>query len=552
MIMIKYYFISLIFMFISMLMFILGLMFLYFNLKIFLEWMMINMNCYKLVMLIYLDYMSFMFISLVLLISSLIILYCIEYMMMEDYKNMFLYLMILFVISMIILILSINLFSMILGWDGLGLISYLLVIYYNNNYSFNSGMLTFLMNRLGDIMLMISVSLMFMFNTLNYMFMELNFMMLMLLLMICSMTKSAQMPFSLWLPSAMAAPTPVSSLVHSSTLVTAGIYLMIRMNFNFMNLIILNYLIYMSILTMMLSGMMAMFIYDLKKIIALSTLSQLGLMFTIYCLGFYNLSFFHLLTHAMFKSLLFMCSGVMIHLMKNFQDIRMLGMLMNYIPFTMMMFNISNLSLCGLYFFSGFYSKDIMLESMVMFNLNYLLFLMVYFSTMLTMMYSIRLIYYSMNLNFKFMSIYSFNESKFMNFSMMMMMLLSILGGSLLNYLLFNYMDLFIIILNINFKYLLMFLLMLVMEMFYYKMYIKNKLFLYFFMSFMFLLIYMKISLKKMLIIMKMFIFFNEGWLELMFIKMNNYYFMWIFLNKFIKNYKFDYMMIMLFMMFLI
>lgn len=176
-----------------------------------------------------------------------------------------------------------------------------------------------------------------------------------------AITKRAQIPFSAWLPAAMAAPTPVSALVHSSTLVTAGIYLLIRFR-SALSETILPILLLFSSLTMFMSGLGANFEYDLKKIIALSTLSQLGVILRILSLGFKDLAFFHLLTHALFKALLFICAGAIIHNVKEYQDIRLMGGLVVFIPLTCMCINLANLALCGTPFLAGFYSKDLILE----------------------------------------------------------------------------------------------------------------------------------------------------------------------------------------------
>nr|AZL93123.1 NADH dehydrogenase subunit 5 [Belyta sp. ZJUH_2016005] len=539
--MLYFYLIGVMFLLLSIFMFIFMMVLMFYNLKIIMEWVFLDIYCLKLSMFIYVDYLSMLFMSLVMVISSMIMFYCIEYMSMDLNKLMFIYLMSLFVLSMMLVIVSMNMFSMILGWDLLGLISYLLVIFYQNCFSLNSGMLTFLMNRIGDIMLMLSISLMFIYYSFNYLFIEMNFYLLLVFIIICVMTKSAQIPFSIWLPAAMAAPTPVSSLVHSSTLVTAGIYILIRMNFIMMNSFLLNYLVYFSMVTMLMSGFMALYSYDLKKIVAYSTLSQLGMIFMIYCLMMSNLSFFHLMSHAMFKSLLFMCCGVMIHLMKNFQDIRMLGMLMNFVPLTMMMFNISNMSLCGMYFFSGFYSKDIMLESSLMLDLNYIMFILIYISTMLTMMYSMRLVYYSMFMNFNYLLIYKFYESKFMINSMFLLMIMSIIGGSVLNMMLFYSFEFIVLILMLMFKMLLLLLLLISIFYFYIKFKLM-KIFLYFYMKFLFMMIYLMILNIIFMKIMKfLLVKINYGWVEFIFIKMNYYYLIWFSLNKFNSKYLFDF-----------
>lgn len=229
------------------------------------------------------------------------------------------------------------------------------------------------------------------------------------LILLAAFTKRAQIPFSSWLPAAIAAPTPVSSLVHSSTLVTAGVYLLIRFNFSIRdNLKFYGLLI--SVLTIFISGLGANFEFDLKKVIALSTLSQLGLIMRILFLGNYKLAFFHLLTHAIFKALLFICSGCIIHNFLNSQDIRFMGGLILQIPLTCIFFNISNLALCGFPFLAGFYSKDLILEFGSFNIINFIVYFLFYFSTGLTMSYSFRLSYYSIVGNLNFNSFYNLTD----------------------------------------------------------------------------------------------------------------------------------------------
>jgi NADH-ubiquinone oxidoreductase chain 5 len=177
----------------------------------------------------------------------------------------------------------------------------------------------------------------------------------------------------------MAAPTPVSALVHSSTLVTAGVYLLIRFNILFFDSWLGQFLLLIRGLTIFIAGISANFEFDLKKIIALSTLSQLGLIMIILSIGFPKLAFFHLLTHALFKALLFLCAGAIIHNIKNSQDIRDIGGLIIFIPFTTSCFNVANLALCGMPFLAGFYSKDLILEIVSMSFVNYLSFFIFFF-----------------------------------------------------------------------------------------------------------------------------------------------------------------------------
>nr|WPS67090.1 NADH dehydrogenase subunit 5 [Systasis sp. 1 HHL-2023a] len=435
-----YYILSMIFLLmLSIYMFINSIIFLFLKLNMFLEWNILFLNSLNMNMYMYIDWMTLIFLSIVTLISSMIMLYCKEYMSHDIYNYRFFLLVMMFILSMMLMIISPSMISILLGWDGLGLISYCLVIYYQSFYSFNSGMLTVLINRIGDVLIILSISFMLTMGFWNFLMMNNLNMYLLLMIILASFTKSAQFPFSSWLPAAMAAPTPVSSLVHSSTLVTAGVYLLIRFNFLIYKFFyLMNLMFILGLMTMMKAGLSANFEYDFKKIIAYSTLSQLGLMIMIYSIGFFELSFFHLVIHAIFKSMMFMCSGVVIHSMLDYQDIRFLSNLKNYYPFSSNLFLISNLSLCGMPFFSGFFSKDKILEILFMNSMNLFSYLFMMVGTGLTVSYSIRLLYFLMNKNFMFLKLFNFKEFKIMNFSMIMLMILSILFGFLLNWMLFN------------------------------------------------------------------------------------------------------------------
>nr|YP_009642766.1 NADH dehydrogenase subunit 5 [Aiolocaria hexaspilota]QCO91573.1 NADH dehydrogenase subunit 5 [Aiolocaria hexaspilota] len=434
---------SLLLMFMFMVLFLLSLNLLMLEKLYFIEYLFFNMNSTKMEMLILLDWMSTLFMSFVLLISSMVIYFSKSYMSNDKNIIRFIFLVVMFVFSMMLMILSPNLISILLGWDGLGLVSYCLVIYYQNVKSYSAGMLTALSNRIGDVMLLMSIAWMMNFGSwnmilyLNYFFMDKYFNLIGMLIIIASMTKSAQIPFSAWLPAAMAAPTPVSALVHSSTLVTAGVYLLIRFHFLLMNYNLI--LLFIGLLTMFMSGLGANFEFDLKKIIALSTLSQLGLMISILSLGSLHLAFFHLLIHALFKALLFMCAGNFIHLMGNCQDIRYMGSLIYKVPLTVVYFNISNLSLCGIPFFSGFYSKDLLMEFYSMNLLNLFVYLMMFISLGLTVSYSMRLMYYLMYSTFNFFSLNMLIELKdSMIYSMGFMFFVVLISGSSLMWLMFK------------------------------------------------------------------------------------------------------------------
>jgi len=199
------------------------------------------------------------------------------------------------------------------------------------------------------------------------------------------------MPFSAWLPAAMAAPTPVSALVHSSTLVTAGVYLIIRIDSILVGLLSSQILLFMGSMTIFMAGLAAINEIDMKKIIALSTLRQLGVMIITLGINSPMLAYFHLLSHAFFKAILFMCAGLIIHNIKEYQDIRIMGSCQVSLPVTSSVIIIANLRLCGLPFISGFYSKDMILELILIDNIRLFIFSILFMGTGLTVMYSCRL-----------------------------------------------------------------------------------------------------------------------------------------------------------------
>nr|ACJ69621.1 NADH dehydrogenase subunit 5 [Venturia canescens] len=414
---------------------------------IFIEFEFFKFLSIKLEYLIYFDWLSILFMLVVLMITFNVIIYSIEYMNNDKFIKRFMIMIILFMMFMIFMIVSPNMLSILLGWDGLGLISYCLVIYYQNEYSFNSGMVTVLTNRIGDSIILMLIGLMMINGSWNLLLMYNLNLFLLFMLMIAAFTKSAQIPFSAWLPKAMAAPTPVSSLVHSSTLVTAGVYLLIRLNYLMkMNLILMKILMLISVLTLFMSGLNANFEFDFKKIIALSTLSQLGLMMFCLSMGMENITFFHLLTHAMFKCLLFMCAGMIIHNMMNNQDIRYINMVLFNMPLISVIFNCSTFSLCGIPFMSGFFSKDLILEMFMMNLFNKMVFIIMFISMGLTVSYSLRLMYYSFisyslnNIYYKYKSLNSL-----MFYSTLMLFFMSIFMGFLLSWMIFSMKNLILL-----------------------------------------------------------------------------------------------------------
>lgn len=212
-----------------------------------------------------------------------------------------------------------------------------------------------------------------------------------MLLMFAATTKSAQIPFSSWLPAAIAAPTPVSALVHSSTLVTAGVFLLFRF---YPSLSLYSMfkptLLIIATLTTLMAGIRANTECDIKKIIALSTLRQLGVIMVRLGLGMPLLALFHLITHALFKALLFLCAGTLIHLHHHSQDLRFIGNLSRQIPSITSALMVSNLALCGTPFLAGFYSKDAILEAALFYPYSFVVVTLFFFATGLTVSYTIR------------------------------------------------------------------------------------------------------------------------------------------------------------------
>nr|YP_009927490.1 NADH dehydrogenase subunit 5 [Pseudodendrothrips mori]QFO91084.1 NADH dehydrogenase subunit 5 [Pseudodendrothrips mori] len=532
------------FLILGFLFFLISYIFYSLNFVFFIEWNFL-LSSFKLSFPFMLDFISFMFMGLVLVIASSIFLFSVFYMSGELNSIRFFYLMFLFILSMIFLILCPNFFGMLLGWDGLGLVSFCLVIFYQNFKSNSAGMLTALTNRVGDVFILASIALNFSLGSWNYM----NFILsenhfVLIFFVIAAMTKSAQIPFSAWLPAAMAAPTPVSSLVHSSTLVTAGVYILIRFSYYLLNTKIFFFLLLMSLLTMVMSGMSALLEFDLKKIIALSTLSQLGFMMATLSIGLSNLAFFHLVTHACFKALLFMCAGTFIHLFNNNQDIRNFGFLNSSFSLTFCFFNVANLSLSGFPFLSGFFSKDLILELILMSKINMIFFFLFVFGTFLTVCYSFRLVYY---LTFKkafFGPLCLVLKNPNLNLSMLILFFFSIFLG-------YFFVSLFSLPFNFVVlpKKLKLMILFVCLFSFFFSLSLSNlsfflqKKMLVLFLHSMWFLTYLKTDFfkKKNMFIGEKYFFVSSGWIELFFGEkiLLNFFNFSTFLSKIMKNYFF-------------
>nr|YP_009306849.1 NADH dehydrogenase subunit 5 [Histiostoma blomquisti]AOR08481.1 NADH dehydrogenase subunit 5 [Histiostoma blomquisti] len=377
------------------------------------------------------DYISLFFFSFVSLISSLVFLYSKFYMSDISYffnvdGLRFFYLLFLFVASMFFLVFAGSWVIVLFGWDGLGLISFLLVIYYNDSSSLGSGLLTVFTNRIGDSFFILSFMFMFFngFILYDYMGFYSSLFVLFFISMGC-ITKSAQIPFSSWLPAAMAAPTPVSSLVHSSTLVTAGIYLFIRFNYLFYSIFFLLSIV--SLFTMLMGGVCAVYEKDFKKVVAMSTLSQLGFMVFSVSSGVWVIAFLHMMFHAFFKSSLFLATGSLMVSVMGGQDLRYFGSF-GILFFSKLFFISSCVSLVGFPFSLGFYSKDLVISCIFSWSSGFFFFIFV-LSCFLTVCYSVRLISSSFFLFPSFSSSSSTAESLFFIFPVVVLFMISIFFG---------------------------------------------------------------------------------------------------------------------------
>jgi len=327
----------------------------------------------------------------VLLISACVFTFACNYIREDPFFNRFMWLLLRFVLSINLLIYSGSVIFLLIGWDGLGVTSFALIIYYSRKESLGAGFLTIRVNRLGDVIIMSTIVL-FIFSG-QFLVFPVYSSILVLVSVICiaGLTKRAQYPFRPWLPAAIAAPTPVRALVHSSTLVTAGIYLIIRLCINLpLRRGAHSILCFCGSVTSLLGGAAAVCENDLKKIIALSTLSQLGVIIFRLGIGFPYIALFHLYTHAIFKALLFLAAGVILIIRFGTQDVRLLGGLLQTSPVVSRFFIIRRLCLIGAPFISSFYSKHVIIELMVSSSLNVFSFFIILLATFLTSIYVIR------------------------------------------------------------------------------------------------------------------------------------------------------------------
>ena len=384
------------------------------------------------------DALSAVMLVVVTLISSLVHIYSIGYMSQDPHKPRFMAYLSLFTFAMLTLVTSDNFLQLFFGWEGVGLCSYFLIGFWYKKDSANAAAIkAFIVNRVGDFGFALGIFLIFyLFGTVNYneVFQQipqnlnnkLSFLglhinsidLICILLFIGAMGKSAQIFLHTWLPDAMEGPTPVSALIHAATMVTAGVFLVVRCSpiFEYSQLT-LNIITFVGMSTAFFAATVALVQNDIKKIIAYSTCSQLGYMFFAAGVGAYNVAMFHLFTHAFFKALLFLGSGSVIHSFKDEQNINQMGGIWKKLPYTWVLMIIGTLALTGFPFLSGFYSKDAIIEYAYLRGntAGYYAVVVGIFTALLTSIYSWRLIFKTFHgtYNNKKLKINTMHESPF-------------------------------------------------------------------------------------------------------------------------------------------
>ena len=397
------------------------------------------------------DQMSSVMIFVVCSISFFVHIYSTGYMTFDkDYSRFFSYISF-FTFAMLLLVMSDNFIQMFIGWEGVGLASYLLIGFWHSKASaISANLKAFLVNRIGDLFFIIGVVIIFsIFNSFNFsvIFNEINYLkdpndlenleLACLFLFIGAMAKSAQIPLHIWLPDSMEGPTPISALIHAATMVTAGIFLIIRLSPIYeVSTYTMDTILIIGAITSLLLGIVGIYQNDIKKVIAYSTISQLGYMICILGAGFYAASFFHLFTHAFFKALLFLSAGAVIISMHHEQDIRKMGNLRAYLPITYKCFLIGTLCLVGFPLTSGFFSKDLILISLYNDDnfLSLFSYVVLVIGTFVTSMYSFRLLFLVFHGDERFKGQKITEQGLSMLIPLVILSVLAVISGACINF----------------------------------------------------------------------------------------------------------------------